>query len=939
MVKLSVIVSIYNTMPHLKDTLESIHIQSMRDMEVLCINDCSTDSSSDCIDEYCKLDSRFSRIDNPSNMGVHMARKNGVKHATGEYVWMIDGDDTIVPDCCTEIVKMMDEKNVDILHFGSKVLNSGNLPVDRVNKMQKFVDPYEGSLEGKEIFTECFETGKYGFSSWNKIYKSELIKESFSQMSDGLFKAQDKYEYFITSYLAKSYYGTNSIIAYEYHFGAGSTGKNVVNVNQFKFFCTMSKSAENVKSFIQQNKLEQHYQNAYTKLYRELLDDCVANWYRVENSTKSECFDLMNQCWRHSDIIASIARKSWNDNDTISNWIRDSTSIVCNKRDVKTIGTYYHKYSNGGIQRVLSGLMRYWTKMGYNVVFFTDEPPSMTDYELPDNVTRVVIPSYFETNKDNYVVRANKLEEQLLKYNVDIMITHAWVSDTILWDMLVCKLNNIPTITYCHNIFALLERNLRKSFASMSSTYNLMDGIVTLNAIDTAYWSNFNDRVFETLNPLTFNPKEFEKANLESKNILWIGRISNEKNPLDALKIFNIVHDEMPDATLTIVGEGDPNIKSTLKRYIQSHNLEKSVTLKGFILDVVPEYYSSSVVLCTSEYEGFLLTLAESLSLGIPCVLYQLPYLKIIREGGGFIQVPQNDCHGAATCIVELLKDIEYRRKIGQMGKDYTESLSEFDYEKSWKHIIDKVSEGGCRKKLPESTDLMWSTLFDFYKVGVMKNKTASNANNNNDYSQDPLFMQNVGRAYRDGIITNKDLRISSEWMGRAYDKTPRWIGEYLNLLWQIGDEESVNLMKEISEQELKNNNVFAIRGMARYYTFIGNDAKSREYYDRAMGIKPEFVLFEYLKNLFSSTSDKKMKECFVISKKYSEYGYKDALYWLGMMYYYGKGTKKDLKKSKEFFIKASDAGSTLAKEKLEQLNFKHSILNVFRIISRDKHN
>ena len=92
MPKISVIIPIYNVEKYLRQCLDSVVNQTIKDIEIICINDGSTDNSQAILNEYAKKDERFVVI-NQVNQGLSVARNNGLNSATGKYVAFIDSDD------------------------------------------------------------------------------------------------------------------------------------------------------------------------------------------------------------------------------------------------------------------------------------------------------------------------------------------------------------------------------------------------------------------------------------------------------------------------------------------------------------------------------------------------------------------------------------------------------------------------------------------------------------------------------------------------------------------------------------------------------------------------------------------------------------------------------------------------------------------------------
>jgi glycosyltransferase involved in cell wall biosynthesis len=300
------------------------------------------------------------------------------------------------------------------------------------------------------------------------------------------------------------------------------------------------------------------------------------------------------------------------------------------------------------------------------------------------------------------------------------MVYHAWVSPILLWDLLLCKTAGVAFITHCHNVFSQQERSARAYFADMPAIYRLSDAVVALSEVDRAYWTNFNDNVVAVVNPLTYSLDDVELSPLEGKNVLWLGRLSDEKRPHDALRIFAKVLEAEPEAKLSMVGScSDQEYVDGLNALIAELGMRDSVSMCGFHKDVLPFYEQASVVLLTSEYEGFLMVLSESQSVGIPCVMYELPYLTLTSANKGFVAVELGDINAAADAVVKLLSDLDYRRSVGQEARANVEKLARFDFAGVWRGLFQGLSQPAVGRTRDEIARIMWETLLGHYRVGA----------------------------------------------------------------------------------------------------------------------------------------------------------------------------------------------------------------------------
>ena len=93
--KISVIIPCYNVEKFLKQCLDSVCGQTLKDIEIICVNDASTDKSLNILKQYAKKDKRIKIIDLQKNSGLSVARNTGIKHATGDFIGFIDSDDYV----------------------------------------------------------------------------------------------------------------------------------------------------------------------------------------------------------------------------------------------------------------------------------------------------------------------------------------------------------------------------------------------------------------------------------------------------------------------------------------------------------------------------------------------------------------------------------------------------------------------------------------------------------------------------------------------------------------------------------------------------------------------------------------------------------------------------------------------------------------------------
>lgn len=203
MTKVSVIVPVYNVAKFLPQCMASLINQTLTDMEIICINDGSTDNSLDILNSYAKKDNRIIIIDK-ENSGVSAARNDGLDMANGEYVMFLDSDDYFTsPESCRKAYDAVKNSNSDIGIFGFY-----NLVED--TKM----NPSYRTVKLKQMISGETEIDYYTFQSsiWDKIYRLSFLRKNNIKFVEGLKTAEDVIFCFMTKFANPKYFLFDEIL-------------------------------------------------------------------------------------------------------------------------------------------------------------------------------------------------------------------------------------------------------------------------------------------------------------------------------------------------------------------------------------------------------------------------------------------------------------------------------------------------------------------------------------------------------------------------------------------------------------------------------------------------------------------------------------------------------------------------------------------------------
>ncbi|MCD8377341.1 MAG: glycosyltransferase [Candidatus Gastranaerophilales bacterium] len=178
MLKISVIVPIYNAEPYLSRCLESILNQTLSDIEIICVNDGSDDNSAKILEEYSKKDERIFVI-TQENGGMSAARNTGVDCAKGEFIGFVDADDFIEKDFYLKLYNAAKSNSAEV--------SCGCIVRENDKKQKKLVEYKKGQIfEGiKEKFNAA-KVPQYCFI-WNKIYLRETLIRENIRFIDGIY--------------------------------------------------------------------------------------------------------------------------------------------------------------------------------------------------------------------------------------------------------------------------------------------------------------------------------------------------------------------------------------------------------------------------------------------------------------------------------------------------------------------------------------------------------------------------------------------------------------------------------------------------------------------------------------------------------------------------------------------------------------------------------
>lgn len=281
--KISIIIPIYNTSSFLKRCLDSIQEQTFQDLEILMIDDGSTDNSKEICLQYQKNDSRFKYWYQPNN-GASSARNNGIRRAQGTYILFLDSDDYFVPQTCQTCYETVEKYNLDLLNFAYQYVKNEETTVN-IPAFPK--DKIIGHTQILEYLKRDTLHNKSLWFSWSYCFRTSFIKDNGLFFDESVLLGNDSDFNIKCLFYTKHIYSISDVL-YSYVYNPDS-------LTQTKY----------------RKQLLDRYNsqfNARTKLYKKFkLTDKAYDMDLSQNYVEHALFELLyNE--RHNPKKGSLAK-------------------------------------------------------------------------------------------------------------------------------------------------------------------------------------------------------------------------------------------------------------------------------------------------------------------------------------------------------------------------------------------------------------------------------------------------------------------------------------------------------------------------------------------------------------------------------------------------------------------------------------------------------
>ena len=343
----SFVVPVFNSSQYLLRSIESMRNQTIADIEIICVNDGSTDNSFEILSNYTRIDQRI-KIITQENRGTFVARKVGTLAATGKYVIYVDPDDWVDVDICNKIDVLLKNQDVDIVQYGIATEQpNSSISAEYVKSIQKFfdskmIDVIHGGNEA--LLQHCFLTNKLPWNNCGKAIRSTIAKDAFSRMPDIKCNfAEDQIAMFYIFSFSKTLLNIKDH-NYHYRLGTGISTQQKETIAKFDDLLGCFVLYDQLKTFVSKffvptNEIAN---NSLLAIHHSMMDNM---WKRIIHNAEKDDIDLWLSHWCEKAsslaVVKYLIQQFVPDSTELSDALRNKVSSLEQKvkKRLKTIRT------------------------------------------------------------------------------------------------------------------------------------------------------------------------------------------------------------------------------------------------------------------------------------------------------------------------------------------------------------------------------------------------------------------------------------------------------------------------------------------------------------------------------------------------------------------------------------------------------------------------
>jgi hypothetical protein len=311
----SIVIPVYNDAKTLERAVESCLDQSYGSIEVVIVDDCSTDDTPELADKLAADRGNVQVIHHTENLKPFESRRDGVKRASGDYLLFLDADDRLDPDVCRECVALALQTDADIVNFAI-VPESDDPAFDRSGYEQLFA-ACDGMFEGPDIVHAIFRDGLINWSLCGKLFSARVARDGYGDLPrQAIYLNDDLTALFAIALRAARLVSGSGLPRYHYSMGSGGTraGSTGITADEFEPFTKGVIAADTVDALLDAAGADARkaFEDDYRAMRRkQIADPAYRLFNQVPEGERGEAFRRFVSAWPAAEV-ADILCDVWN---------------------------------------------------------------------------------------------------------------------------------------------------------------------------------------------------------------------------------------------------------------------------------------------------------------------------------------------------------------------------------------------------------------------------------------------------------------------------------------------------------------------------------------------------------------------------------------------------------------------------------------------------
>lgn len=656
--RVSIVIPVHDDSETIRAAVRSCLDQTLREIEVVCVDDASTDGTAEIIDELAAGDDRVRLLRQPHNRSAFQARREGALAAAADFILFLDGDDELKPDAARTALHAAQAHSADLVGFGIEVVSPEG---GTVGGYQKRLAPRHRDLRGDHVLRELFPVDKPAQGQlWRYLFRTSLVRDAYDLLPADLMlpRVNDLPLMYLVAALASRYVSVDEQL-YRYHYGRGASGQRVEDLEQAGFYADAIRSIDSITPAVQTLARNSPDPGSLLDNYESVRLSIIGyvTSYLLQHTAPelvSEVIEHLHTRASAVDLIVAAARFYPASLSALKTYSRRAET---GSRTVRSVLLTTRVLTTGGVSGVVLAQASFLLQAGYRVTIVARRHGSDPS-AVPSGAT------FIEMVGRGLPERLVEWADICRRHEVDVVIDHQ-VLYSRDWPeyALIARALGAANIGWLHNFVGRPLYDMNGLHELLKANAPLLESLVSLSPLDVAFWKlrGVENAVFvpNPPSPLLLQSAEQSRPKRlgdERLELIWWGRLDQHtKQVTQLIDVADELRRLAVDFRLRVVGPdwGEWTAarfnELARKRRLDAH-VEAVGELRGQqLIDAID---ASDVFVTTSIIEGYQLTIAEAQARGLPVFMYELPWLTLVQNNPGIIAVAQGD----AAALAQQLK-------------------------------------------------------------------------------------------------------------------------------------------------------------------------------------------------------------------------------------------------------------------------------------------